>query len=233
VFISEAPIVAIFNPIDVQGPAHQGNQTLQKLAQGAAQNVLRRQKMRALLAQGARGAASAVGGSTPFRSSMNAHPTGVRGLPRPQGLAALLGGAGAHAGGPSDARDGGMLGAGGGGYDYPSLPDPNDASQAPAAGPSPAAPAGAADAVGAPPLNGATAQFNAGVGNIGSTPTIEEPPLNGATAQFNAGIGNIGSNMAPAPTSSGSAGSDNGLIHLGNGLYYDPVTDAVHGAPSR
>jgi hypothetical protein len=97
--------MAIFQPIDVAGPARQGNQTLQKLAQSAAQNVMRRQHMRALLAQGARGAAGgAVGGNTPFRSSTQLRPTGVHTIPRPQKVAALIGGAGAHVGGPSDRR---------------------------------------------------------------------------------------------------------------------------------
>jgi len=39
----------IFQPQNVMGPANRGN-VIQQLAQGAAQNVMRRQKMRALLA---------------------------------------------------------------------------------------------------------------------------------------------------------------------------------------
>jgi len=115
--------MAIFNPIDVMGPAHRGAQ-IQQLAQNAAQNVMRRQKMRSLIAQGARGAAQA-GAGQPINSSARMHPTSLRGLTLAGAGMAAPGAQGGRGVGPSD----GSLGAGGGGYDYPSLPSPADPMQ--------------------------------------------------------------------------------------------------------
>lgn len=222
-FVSEAPL-SIFQPVDPSGPAHQGNQTLQKLAQGAAQNVLRRQRMRALLAQGARGAAGgSVGGSVPTRSSVNARPVGVRsrildpGFNRPG--ANNAGGLGhGNGNGLGDTGFGGVLGAGGGGYDYPSLPDPNDASQGAAAthGPFSAPPSG----FGVDP---------SGPGNyIGADGSANTLTPHDPTQMGDAGIG-VSTVTGTAIPGTHAA---NGLLHLGNGLFYDPVNDAIHGAPT-
>ena len=198
--------MAIFQPIDPRGPAQRGNQTLQELAQSAAQNVIRRQRMRALLAQGARGAAGgAVGGSNPFRSSLNARPTGLRGLPpHAQGQALGLGGlhGNGNGNGQFDPNNAGVFSSGGGGYDYPSLPDPNDPSQAPSG---PTAPA--AEVAGTTAPGGVSYATPAAAGSSVGT----------------------GQQSASDPSSVDTSGASGGLINLGNGLFYDPVTDAVHG----
>jgi hypothetical protein len=196
--------MAIFQPVDVTGPANRGG-TIQQLAQGAAQNVLRRQRMRALLAQGARGAA---GGTQPFRSSLQARPMGVRG--------SVLAGVG-RAGSKSQLisqmldpshRDGGgfgQYGPGGGGYDYPSLPDPNDASQSrQSSDANPSLPTTPAPARAADPVAGVVGASGQAGGNNPLAPSVD-------------------------PTSVDTSGANGGLINLGGGLYYDPVTDAVHG----
>src|SRR5690242_21066974 len=120
--------------MNVMGPAHRGN-TIQALAQNAAQGVLRRQRMRQLLQQGA--AAAGTGGagvSKLFRSSMDGHGLGTRGgIQRPglsqQVIAQLLRGSGGVAtmpGGSTARQLGGAYAAGGGGYDFGSIADPND-----------------------------------------------------------------------------------------------------------
>lgn len=234
-FISEAPIVAIFNPIDTMGPAHRGNQTLQQLAQGAAQNVMRRQKMRALLQQGARGAAT--GGTQPLRSSVQLRPTGVRGatLHSPVGAAGL--GRGVSTG-TNFVNPDGVTNESGGGYDYPSLADPNDPSQSassitegpmssvpPPSGPNPGGGfAGSGD-------QSSTAAFIAGLAPNSSqwVDAVTQANANGGVLPS----GYIAANSAP-PTSGGQpADGANGAIHLGGGLYYDPVTDSVHGMPTN
>jgi hypothetical protein len=102
--------MAIFQPVDMAGPAHRGG-TIQQLAQAAAQNVMRRQRMRSLLAQGAR---AGSGGTQPFRSSVQARPMGVRGS-----VLADVSGMGSK----SQLISQMLAPSQRGGYDYPSLPD--------------------------------------------------------------------------------------------------------------
>jgi hypothetical protein len=209
--------MTIFNPIDMMGPAHKSNQTLQQLAQGAAQNVMRRQKMRALLAGSARGAAS-PGMGQPFRSSLNGRPGGVKSSV----LMRMLGGPGANGMGNGHGNDG-VFGAAGGGYDYPSLPSqtdpmqsmastrPNIAAQVPVAPPSPMQP----------------------------TP----PPPGVATPQSVAAQGGFATSSGPGYTLVGPdakmaghidpASSDVSMIHLGDGIFYDPNTDTIARHPGQ
>jgi hypothetical protein len=120
--------VSIFAPQNVMGPAHRGNM-VQQLAQNAAQNVMRRQKLKALL-QNATGQGHAVGGGQPFRSSVMGHTTGVRGATFRPGQAAPFG----SPGGASFLSAGGTMPVANypdaGPQDLPSLPS-NDPAQSP------------------------------------------------------------------------------------------------------
>jgi hypothetical protein len=197
--------MAIFNPIDMMGPAHRGAQ-VQQLAQNAAQNVLRRQKMRALLAQGARGAAQAGAGQQ-INSSARMHPTGLRGLTLHGAGGLDMHGAPNGLGGNAFGNDGSM-GNAGGGYDYPSIPAPVDPMQS-----AQSTVPGAVSQVPAPPAPSAqTAQTSA------SAPIVA-PTTNPDGTQMSVG-NDMGVHLATDP------------IHLGGGLYYDPNTDTVTGGLS-
>jgi hypothetical protein len=240
--------MAIFNPVDMMGPAHRGAQ-IQKLAQNAAQNVMRRQRMRSLIhagasvaGRGAGGASGGVGGGIPFQSSMRARPQGthstfMRPPGGPQSIAEILASAGQRAQSPS----GGFFGNAGGGFDFTSLPDPNDPRQAtpdtmPRPGLSaapPAAPAApdaapSADPTAAPvPTNTTTAtppapQFYTGP---------DGQPASYSPAAPAPGTFSYDTGVVPTATGTATLGSaaSVGVIPLGNNMYYDPVTDSIHG----
>lgn len=195
--------MSLFNPVDVMGPAHRGAQ-VQHLAQTAAQNVMRRQKMRSLLARGASGAAQAGAGQQ-IHSSQRMHPTALHGLalrnPGAVGVPGLFGG-------PSPgARDDGSYGAGGGGYDYPSLPTPND------------------------PMQSAASTMPDAVSQVpGYNPNLAPTPV--GTASDGTPLINNNPNATNDAIQPHDAGG-NAPIHLGGGLYYDPITDSVRGGPPR
>lgn len=201
--------MAIFNPIDTMGPAHRGSQTLQQLAQTAAQNVMRRQRMRSLLQQGAR---SAAGGAQPLRNSTLTRPTGVRGATMRNAVGNL---GGVSAGGTRFADPDGTINDGGGGYDYPSLPDPNDPSQSHSST-VPGSP-GHPGEVGSPVIDPSTGQPG-----YGGAQWVN--PGDGTTA-LGGPSGDPYHDTQPDP---GTVGNQQ-MIHLGGGLYYDPATDSVHG----
>jgi hypothetical protein len=208
--------VAIFQPVDMMGPAHRGPQ-IQALAQHAAKNVMMRSRMRALLQQGARGAAQAGGGQH-LVSSMRARPMGLRGHAGPGGgvmssLASMLA---MNAGGGNQNFPGGDQNESGGGFDFSSLADPNDPSQS-ASSTFPGAPT--------PPVDtGAGTGFNPN--GPGPTPvgsgTDGAPLVNNNPSAPNDVV--AGPDMG-----SGNAAPGTGLIHLGGGMYYDPATDSVRG----
>jgi hypothetical protein len=197
--------MTLFQPVDMMGPAHRGGQ-FQQMAQMAAQNVLRRQKLRALIQQSAAGARG--GTAQPFRGSTHMRPLGGNrgGLFRPPGQDVST----AHAPGappPFSYPDPGPM-------DLPSLPDPTDPSQSP-------------QSIQAPN------QFD---------PTQTPPPLTAPsgfspapqTAPSGFGGGTPPPQTAPSGfTGGGDASGGGGLIPLGNGMYYDPVTDTVHGGGGR
>lgn len=192
--------MALFQPVNVMGPAHRGNQ-ISALAQNAAQNVMRRQKMKSLLRGGAAGARA--GSAQQFQSSMRAHPQGVHG-----GTFAASGTGDAmsrlaqmFAGGdtPMQQSDPGMNPSGSG-YDFPSITDHTDPSQSPGS------------TQPGPQIGNAIPQQPPGLGAGGWTPP-------GTTYQ---GVGGL-------PIGGALQGGTDYVepIHLGGGMYYDPATDTV------
>lgn len=201
--------MAIFSHVDLMGPAHRQNQ-VQVLAQKAAQNVLRRQRLRKLI-QGAAAQAGGGGAGMPVHGSMVHHAPGTRGhiqraaIPADQ-LQSMLQGAG----GPAGVVMPGMTNPSGGGYDFGSIQDPTDPHQSPASLPpdtvdnqSSATP---------PPM------FPGAPGSPGTTGGIGGPP---STPGGGSGGGYVGiTPFTPMPP---------GAIPLGGGLFYDPATDTVIG----
>lgn len=201
----------IFAPQNVAGPANRGG-VIQQLAQGAAQNVMRRQKLKALL-QTTAGQAAGSGAAQPFRASTMGHATGVRG--------AVMRPAGAAHGGLALTQ---LNGAGGGGVgvpglaqyadpgqaDLPSLPG-NDPTQSPVStAPIPVmVPPDAPNGAGASYPTPQTAQAAA---SSPGAPGVTDP----GSANFGDASGS-GGNVTP------------GWIPLGGGVFYDPVNDIVRG----
>jgi hypothetical protein len=168
--------------------------------------------MRALIQAGASVAGAAgVGGVNPrLNSSMRTRPIGTRGSilrpPTSVGIFQdLVGGLTQGASLPN--QSGGMYGAGGGGFDFGSLPDPNGAD--------PAA------------IQGQGASATAGPPTTGFTPGLPSTPV--GTATDGTPLSNNNPN-APDDEVGGPLGTaNNGMFHLGGGLYYDPVTDSLRG----
>lgn len=199
--------MSLFQPVNVTGPAHRGNQ-IAMLAQTAAHNVMRKQKMKSLLGKSARGAAGA-GAAQAFQSALRAHPQGIHGHvqgrtdmggdflnPAVSQLAQITGNGGNMA-------DPGMNPSGSG-YDFPSVPDNTDPSQSPAS-----VQPNIGDAITQQPApyltgNGWTPSGTEGTTAPGGNPNPTGSPYGGI----------------PAPIGSS-------LIHLGGGMYYDPATDSV------
>lgn len=229
--------MALFGTLNVAGPANRGNQ-IQQMAQNAAQNVMRRQKLQALLQQSAAGAAAHGGGQgIPMRGSNAGHPVGVRGATmhpaiNPDQLAAMARSAG-QAGHMPDGSYGGVFGQGGGGYDFGGVPNAADHNQSPQLlGPSPfqSVPTGPPQAAGdpRPPVGafvsnpsipgGGYINDNAGPTNQAAAPVAGPNP---ATA--------VNTMQTADATQSASGGAVRGWVSLGNGLFYDPVNDIVRG----
>lgn len=193
---------------------------IQALAQNAAQNVLRRQRMRKLLQASAVMSGGGGGVSQLMRSSLQGRMTGARGhIQHPgfdaQTLAAMLRGAANQAtlpGGGLNAGLGGMFAMGGGGYDFGSIADPSDPSQSPRSidptqvQTNPTSPGGPNPNVGGQPGTG----YNSG-------------PSQGQNTQ--AGPVYPGGD----PTNVSLPGGTHGWIPLGGGMFYDPVNDIVRG----
>lgn len=201
--------MAIFQPVNMTGPAHRGPQ-IQQLAQQAAQNVMRRQRMRSMLKTSAAAARGAVpGGGQGLMTAQR----GVHTVLSHPGLVPNMGSAfapGSNTVGPASPQDPGLYNAAGGGADFQSLPDPTDPSQSPASVGGPVQiplPPGFGSAPGGP-------EFNPGVGG-GSSGPIASPGLGGSVGGpiYTPGVG----------------GSSGGLIPLNGGLFYDPATDSVVG----
>ena len=198
--------MAIFSHVDMMGPAHRQNQ-VQALAQKAAQNVLRRQRLRKLIQAGA-SAAQGQGGSTgmPVRSSMMHPAPGVHGHGRPNlapnVLQQMIQGAGAP-GAPMP----GAVNPSGGGFDFNSIPDPTDPHQSPASLPDGA------------PKSGYGPSGTSGIAPDGSY--IGDQAYSAQFPQDNPDSG--GAMDAPALPGNGQ------LIPLGGGLFYDPINDTVTG----
>jgi hypothetical protein len=195
--------VSIFAPQNVMGPAHRGN-VIAQLAQTAAQNVMRRQKMKSLI-QSTASRAGAGGANQPFRGSTMGHSTGVRGaVMRPGGAGAAPGMAGLLQG---------MQGAptGGGFANYPD-PGPADMPSLPSQDPTQAPGETAPGPVSAAPQ-----------------PAAPQPDTTPQQAQaIYSGGGAVYSGMLP----NGTTTNDNmNAIPLGNGLFYDPMTDSVMHSP--
>ena len=225
--------MSLFQPVDMTGPANRSAQ-IQKLAQTAAQNVMRRQRMSALIRAGAAAAGSAAGGAVnAMHSSMRARPTGSRGsILRPpmsvggQSLAEMLASAGQRASTPG--AFGGMYASGGGGFDFASLPDPNDPRQSnvdlgvPMSHDTPPAPPVSTGSVNSDAPNSVTALTAQGFRTGG--------PATGGFFDPSALPPGV---YALDPPSDPNA-TVNGMLHLGGGLYYDPVTDSLRGGnPAR
>jgi hypothetical protein len=219
--------MALFGTLNVAGPANRQG-TIQSLAPKAAQAVLRRQRLKALLSQAAAttGAGAVRGGpGTPIHSSMRGHAVGTRGATmRPDitadQLAEMARSAG-RAGHLPGGIGGGVFGQGGGGFDFGALPAPADHSQAQASiGPSPFHRTPLAPA---PPANPVAPNGDGG----GSPPVPEGGSPSGA--------GNPGT-FTPDAYFSGInttlPQNVHGWVPLGGGLFYDPVNDIVRGGSS-
>lgn len=190
-------------PVNVMGPAHRGTQ-LAALAQTAAQNVMRRQRMRSLINNGASGARPPGLGQPLATAGRGLHTPG---MPTPgHGVA--------NAGSDMQSQllailSGGQYNPSGGGGDFGSLPNTDPTQPHPQVG----NPGGVMQP-GAPALPpgtnpGGAAQWTSGAPSGGA----DNP---GGGAQW-AGTG------PAAGTPSG------GLIPLSGGLFYDPATDTVVG----
>jgi hypothetical protein len=184
--------------LNVAGPANRGP-LLQQLANNAAQNVMRKQRMRALLQQSAHSAGSQAAAGVGVHSSMRAHPMGVRSQTF-QPYAGMAGGATAGALGALVSQQQDVGGGGnGGGYDFASLPHPS--------GPT-----------------------------VSTSPNLTPQPPGLATGwnpSFDPQGNYIGSGPGPQPPDQAQPGGtmqvSNGLIPLGNGMFYDPINDAIRG----
>lgn len=205
--------MALFGTLNVAGPANRGA-TIQSLAQNAAQSVMRRQRLKALLQQ-ATSAGAHGGPGTPFQSSLNGRAVGTRGSTiRPDIPSDALAGM-ARAAGHSGHMPGGVFGRGGGGFDFGAIPAPVDHSQSPAS-------------VGASPFHSAPIE-----------PAPNAPIVGGGFAH--AGSSAPAPTPGPAPSAPGGAyegiqgaqgatpGNIHGWISIGGGLFYDPETDMVRG----
>lgn len=139
--------MSIYQTMNVAGPTNRSAE-IQRLAQNAALNVTRRQRLRALLGRAtqsggmprngsglaALGGHASGGGGSSFRTSTSGRAVGLRGgiqsgLTQSQ-LAAMMAGSAAHAltPGVGAASDG----ANPGGFDFGAIPDPTDPAQSPA-----------------------------------------------------------------------------------------------------
>lgn len=189
---------------------HAGPASIQQLAQNAAQNVLRRQRMKAMLGKASSAAGAGgpldIGGGRRISGSFVNHPNGSQGgfrLPY-QTLQSLQQAAQQYG-------NGGMFGPGGGGADFGSLPDPQDPYQSPGS------------------LNPPQAQPAPSIGDaIGPT-----PPQSGVDA-VNQIVPN-GAQGTNLPVDNGGQAGPNGAtgwVPLGGGLFYDPTNDIVRGGNS-
>lgn len=203
--------MAVFAPVNMMGPAHR-QASIQQASQAAAQNVMRRQRMKALIGRGAAGVNS-TGQQQMLRGSMAARPSGVHpaSMLLPGGgmgtLAQQLALSSASATLPNGANG---MNPNGSGSDFGAVADPNDGQQAPVSV-TPGTPGAVPQWPGTP--NGGGSLF------VGQPPNVATGGPNGGGSLF---VGNDGNSGGP-PAGGGS-------IPLGGGLFYDPATDQVHGA---
>lgn len=192
----------MFHPFNVQGPANRVNQ-VQQLAQNAAQNVLQRQKLRALLSQTLGGAPSTAGGGNPIRGSFNHSEMGQRGdVYRPMLLPGYGNSVGFGHGNPFN----------GAGTEFGSLPG-SDPGQSPQSyGPPPPQ-----RPVSSPPQRPASPAQSSPSG--GATPAAPSAPL--PNAPGGGYINPVWQSLPGSPSSN--------LVTLANGFRYDPVSDQVFG----
>lgn len=218
--------MSIFAPQNVMRPAHRGG-VIQHLAQGAAQNVMRRQKLKALLQHTAGQAGGhTVGRGQPFRASTQGHATGVRGaVQRPPQFMHGLGATAQAFQGQGFANQADMFSQPDPGtLDLPSLPDAADPSQSPSStsGPQVVDPTD--------PGSGSAAEAPAAsyyIGPDGQPVQYSPAPApSPGTYSYDTGV-LAGGVQIGSPQANGAS------IPLGNGLFYDPISDAIHGLPKQ
>lgn len=246
--------MSFYSPVNSMG---QNRSTMiQQAAQTAAQNVMRRQKLRTMLGKTVAGGGGATMGS-PLRAQNLGKPIGTAGgISRPGGvigggqslqqqLAAALG----FAQTPS------AYNASGGGADFSSVPDPADGHQSPQTlpnqGVAPHQISTAPSLMGSPPPGTPGFAPLPASGSVGSwVPSPSQiasqlPPAGGGTAVSGGGqltpggapTGGIvgtpgaGAGAGTALANLGSPGAIGALIPLGSNLFYDPGTDSVIGSP--
>lgn len=222
-------------------------QMLQQAAQSAAQNVMRRQKLRGMIGKTVGGGGGATMGS-PIRAMNMGKPVGTAGgVSRPGGV---IGGGQTLAeqllAAMGSAATPGAFNPHGGGGDFSSLPDPNDPNQSPQTLPNQGIGHGAATAPGyVPPTPppGTPGYITPPGSTVGSwTPTAPQvaaqtpvgtPGAVGSWAPGGAQVGTAAGStvggQGSALASAGSPGAVAGQIPLGGGLFYDPATDSVVG----
>lgn len=227
--------MAFFQPVNVMGPAHRGA-TIQMLAQNAAKSLAMRQRLRGIIHQGAPDsvAGGAVGGAgsptSMIHGSFQGHSVGERGgVQRPaltmQQLQDMISRASGKFGSGPDGRFGGMTNPGGGGFDFGSIPDPGDPHQSPASiGSAPLQPVPAA---GTPAPNPSFTANGSGGYTYSGPPAASLSPGQAYPSPSGSGTSFAPTPGMDAPAPSGNVGTT--LIPLGNGMYYDPVADAIRG----
>lgn len=202
-------------------------------AQTAAQNVMRRNKLRALIGKGAAGAGGGgTGMGSPNRAMSLGKPIGTAGgISRPSAamgggqtlaeqLAAAMGGANTP----------GAFNASGGGADFQAIPDPHDGGQSPQTLPNQGI--GTGGYLPAPPIPSAPGTPIGGAPGY-ATPTpgaITSPnaPNTGASPIISPNAPGAGSS-APIGTPGAGVSPGGAMIPLGGNLFYDPATDSVVG----
>lgn len=217
--------MAIFQPVNMMGPAHRGGQ-IQQLAQQAAQNVMRRQRMRSMLRTSAGAARPAVTGAQGLLTAQRGHT----GIPHPGLIPNMSAGLMAAAGPgavPIQPVDTGALNSSGGGLDFQSIPDATDPQQSPQLGGN-TPPAGTPPPpyAGAPYLGGDRQPVPPAPSTGGAGTGAASAALAGAASAGNA-VGGVGSLFGPGGAISPA---NAGLIPLNGGLFYDPSTDKVVGS---
>lgn len=218
---------------------------LQQAAQTAAQNVMRRNKLRAMIGKtaGAAGGGGATMGS-PIHAQNLGRPIGTAGgINRPGGvigggqtLAQQLLDAMGHATTP------GAFNPTGGGADFTSVPDPNDGHQSPQTLPNQGVFPTPGQIPGTPPLTIPTPPPGTPGYTGGAAPAVgTQQPVGGAGAGATspgpstgvpgalAGGGSFLGGAAGAIGSPAAGVGGGSMIPLGGGLFYDPHTDSVVG----
>lgn len=226
---------------------HNRSTMLQQAAQSAAQNVMRRNKLRSLIggATGAGGGGASMG--SPIHAAALGKPIGTAGgISRP---AAALGGqtlAQQLAAAAGAAQIPGAYNPSGGGADFSSVPDPADGHQSPQTlpnqgvvptsapgfiAPQPVAGTGTPGGYAAPPPPAGTPGY-VSPPQGGAPSYIPSPIMGGGATQQVVAPGVVSGTGTPSVGSPGAGvNPGGGMIPLGGNLFYDPATDSVVGPP--